>query len=113
MPHDRTRVRTFVVGSLHFSNGGGDGNSGAFPTKSASHDFHHDQERRPAPLSGLGIEAGPADCLSSRLVAGFGNARLPPSLKPTLSFAPSRRRRSLPSMKRSGGNARIFGKFKP
>src|SRR6188474_2634074 len=81
MPHDRTRVRTFVVGSLHFSNGGGDGNSGAFPTKSASHDFHHDQERRPAPLSGLGIEVGPADCLSSRLVAEFGNARLPPSLR--------------------------------
>src|SRR5207248_326221 len=52
-PGDRTRVRTFVGYSLHFSSGGGGGDSGAVRAKDQSRNFHHGQGWRPAPLPGL------------------------------------------------------------
>src|SRR5260370_196531 len=66
---DRPRVRTFIGRSLHFSNGRKNGNSATSPSTQQSHDLHHDQRWRPTLLQGL------ADCLSTRLVAGFERLR--------------------------------------
>ena len=98
--------------------------SGASGSKHQSDAFDHDQGRRPD-FQGLASEACSFNRLSARLAAQFqklprgmrtphADAGLPAAIKVgRLRFTSSRRRRSLPPVSCSSGNARIFENIKP
>jgi hypothetical protein len=88
---ERPHVRTFIDGSLHVTDGRGNGVSGASGSKHQSDAFDHDQGRRPD-FQGLASEACSFNRLSARLAAQFqklprgmrtphANAGLPAAIK--------------------------------
>jgi hypothetical protein len=71
---ERPDVRAFIDGSPHVTDGRRNGQSGANHPNYQSHEFHHDQRRRPT-LQELAAEATQLIRLSTRLATQFQKLR--------------------------------------